>query len=394
MFSPPGATASQDLDPALNPVPQAPHAAVPAAPAAQAAPGAQVLPVAPALHVAQAAQAAPAELGVLGEQAGHVEQDDAAGPAVGPADVAVPGLPAEQQEGAAEAAGAAAPKPGATIATSGKAVAGTQALTSFTAKELHGITKGYSMILDEGGYGQVFKGIWGDRRVAVKCLKPGVARAACVQLYGQEMVAALQYRHPNIIQCLGMTADGRMILVYEYMSLRSVHQQRTKITSALTVASILKGTASALAFLHSQQPVVLHMDVKQQNILLDDQWNPKLADLGLATLQDTASVKVPERSIVTSFYMAAPELFRGHRSTGADVFALGVAVTALLMGESQDRTKQRLLQLQKPSAAPDLDKVVCSMDLKWPAQPKLARKLLAICRRCTLEQPSQRIAAG
>jgi serine/threonine protein kinase len=87
---------------------------------------------------------------------------------------------------------------------------------------------------------------------------------------------------------------------------------------------MVQGIALGLAYLHSQQPApILHRDLKSSNVLIDEAWNAKLADFGLARIkQENATMTRCGRPAWT-----APEVVKRERYTEqADVYSLGVVM--------------------------------------------------------------------
>lgn len=105
--------------------------------------------------------------------------------------------------------------------------------------------------------------------------------------FWKEIVMLSLYKHDNIVSLLGFCDDsGEKILIYEYASKKSLDLYLK--SDDLTWVRRLKiciGAARGLAYLHNPagtQQRVLHRDIKSSNILLDENWNARIADLGLS----------------------------------------------------------------------------------------------------------------
>ncbi|KAG2456017.1 IRAK1 kinase, partial [Polypterus senegalus] len=103
--------------------------------------------------------------------------------------------------------------------------------------------------------------------------------------------------------------------------------------------NILLGTAKAVQFLHSEEPKLIHGDIKSANILLDEHFNPKLADFGLArfiqsnrTPGRTSTVARTQSVRGTMAYLPPEYIRNGEISTGTDVYSFGVVVLEVLTG--------------------------------------------------------------
>lgn len=149
-------------------------------------------------------------------------------------------------------------------------------------------------IIGEGGFGTVYKGVVGNRNVAVKRIRSSMTTDD--KLFRREVDSLMEVKHQNIVRFLGLcshTVETPMkkpesrgyiyaeirerLLCFEYISNGS-HDKR--ITDELRGLEwdkryqIIKGICSGLHY--------LHMDLKPANILLDDQMVPKITDFGLS----------------------------------------------------------------------------------------------------------------
>lgn len=177
--------------------------------------------------------------------------------------------------------------------------------TRFSYTELHAITKGFSRKLGKGGFGAVYAGTLLDgKKVAVKQLES--VRQGDKQ-FRSEVAIMAGIHHYNLLQLRGFCAQGaHRLLVYEYMENGSLDQWLFKRSHILDEGhdeggaemieerpplawdmrcKIALGTARGLAYLHEDcRERILHLDIKPQNILLDEEFVAKVADFGLSRL--------------------------------------------------------------------------------------------------------------
>lgn len=127
-------------------------------------------------------------------------------------------------------------------------------------------------------------------QVAIKTLSAGSKQG--IKEFLTELATISKIRHPNLVQLLGCCVEGdHRILVYEYMENNSLHtallgsySKRAELDWSKRVAICL-GTAKGLAFLHEDAaPGIVHRDIKASNVLLDQDFLPKIGDFGLAKL--------------------------------------------------------------------------------------------------------------
>ncbi|KAL7602754.1 hypothetical protein Lser_V15G19312 [Lactuca serriola] len=147
---------------------------------------------------------------------------------------------------------------------------------------------GDTHFLAEGGFGKVYRGELiqsnGPTMAAVKRLTPSNHGDAD---FWREIMLLSEYKHDNIISLLGFCYQRKeRILVYEYAPKKSLdnHLRDPKFTWVQRL-KICLGAARGLEYLHNPregQQRVLHRDIKSANILLDENWNAKIADFGFS----------------------------------------------------------------------------------------------------------------
>ncbi|KAL6987797.1 hypothetical protein U1Q18_013544 [Sarracenia purpurea var. burkii] len=163
----------------------------------------------------------------------------------------------------------------------------------FTYNSLRSATRDFhsSNRIGRGGFGVVYRGVLRDgTEVAVKCLSAESKQGANEFLTEINMISKIH--HPNLVELIGCCVEGSSrILVYEYL-------ENNSLASALLGskgkwialdwprrASICRGAASGLAFLHEEaEPPIVRRDIKAGNILLDGSFHSKIGDFGLAKL--------------------------------------------------------------------------------------------------------------
>ncbi|XVF58890.1 hypothetical protein PTKIN_Ptkin07bG0102500 [Pterospermum kingtungense] len=159
-------------------------------------------------------------------------------------------------------------------------------------KDLSTATKNFSEEnkLGEGGFGDVYKGVLKNGKiVAIKKLAVMHSRRAKLD-FESEVKLISNVHHRNLIRLLGCCSKGlELLLVYEYMANSSFDKflfgERRGSLNWKQRFDIILGTARGLTYLHEEFYVcIIHRDIKSSNILLDDDFQPKIADFGLARL--------------------------------------------------------------------------------------------------------------
>ncbi|XP_031268292.1 inactive protein kinase SELMODRAFT_444075-like isoform X2 [Pistacia vera] len=216
---------------------------------------------------------------------------------------------------------------------------------SFSYEELEDATDGFSRMnfLAEGGFGVVYRGILRDGQVvAVKLLKFEGSQAD--NDFCREVRVLSCAQHRNVVLLIGFCIDSkRRVLVYEYICNGSLdfhlHGYKRAPLDWQSRLKIAIGAARGLRYLHEDCRVgcIVHRDMRPNNILLTHDFEPLVADFGLARWHSEWSINTEEQVIGTSGYLA-PEYVDGGRITQkVDVYAFGVVLLELITGQ---RTKK------------------------------------------------------
>lgn len=191
--------------------------------------------------------------------------------------------------------------------------------------------------LGTGAYGTVYVGTLGNGElVAVKKIKNPEPETVEQVMNEVKMISSVN--HLNLVRLLGCCIErGEQILVYEFMPNGTLaqHLQRQRgpglpWTVRLAVAT---GTAKAIAYLHSKvHPPIYHRDIKSSNILLDHQFNAKIADFGLSRAVATESSHVSTAPQGTPGYVDPQYHQNYHLSDKSDVYSFGVVLMEIITG--------------------------------------------------------------
>lgn len=199
--------------------------------------------------------------------------------------------------------------------------------------------------LDAGGMGVVFLARRADgsyeQQAAVKLVRPGTPGAptamdsALRERFATERRLLARLDHPNIARVLdgGTSEAGLPYLVMEYVDGVGLlaHCDRAGLDLRARVALFRKVCAGVQA---AHRHLVVHRDLKPQNILVGADGEPRLLDFGIARLLEGAGdgAAATELSAMTPAY-ASPEQLRGEPlTTASDIFSLGVVLYELLTG--------------------------------------------------------------
>ena len=186
-----------------------------------------------------------------------------------------------------------------------------------------------------GGWATVtvakFRGI----QVAVKRIHDEIISHHNLQLFQREMNMAARLRHPNLIQFIGATMEGEMMIVMELMatSLRSQLQTETYFQPRI-VKAISLDVARGLNYLHLVQPdPIVHRDISSANVLLEQlplsNWKAKLTDYGSVNLLRQLHTENPGSPAYAAPEASNPRL----QSPKMDIYSFGALVLEMLSGQ-------------------------------------------------------------
>jgi serine/threonine protein kinase len=198
-------------------------------------------------------------------------------------------------------------------------------------------------IIGRGGAGTVYKGVMPSGEiVAVKRLAGEGKGASHDHGFSAEIKTLGKIRHRNIVRLLGCCSNHETnLLVYEYMpngSLGELLHSKDSQSVNLdwdTRYNIAIQAAHGLCYLHHDcSPLIVHRDVKSNNILLDSTFHAHVADFGLAKLfQDTDKTESMS-SIAGSYGYIAPEYaYTLKVNEKSDIYSFGVVLMELLTGK-------------------------------------------------------------
>ncbi|XP_031270535.1 rust resistance kinase Lr10-like [Pistacia vera] len=207
----------------------------------------------------------------------------------------------------------------------------------FTAQQLYSFTSNYSTRLGSGGFGAVYKGRFPNgERIAVKVLKWSVDKRAEEQFMAEVGTIGRTY-HVNLVRLYGFCHDQYMsALVYEYMENGSLDKYLFSETQTIEwekLHEIAIGTARGLAYLHEEcQQRIIHYDIKPGNILLDENFFPRVGDFGLAKLCNRDNTHVTLTGYRGTPGYSAPEfLLKNHPITHkCDVYSFGMVLFEII----------------------------------------------------------------
>ena len=206
--------------------------------------------------------------------------------------------------------------------------------------------------LGRGGWAVVKVAKFRATHVAAKCLYSQIVSDYNRLLFIREMNMAARVRHPNLLQFIGATLRGELIILTELMPTSVRRELENECTfSPKQLTSISLDVARALNYLHLIHPIpIIHRDISSANVLLEpgpnNSWRAKVSDYGSVNLLQRVRTATPG-----SPTYAAPEAENAAlQSPKMDIFSFGVLLIEMCTAHFPEvADRERLIQsIQQP----------------------------------------------
>ncbi|GAA0878684.1 hypothetical protein GCM10009119_16520 [Algoriphagus jejuensis] len=231
-------------------------------------------------------------------------------------------------------------------------------------------------LIGQGAMGTVFRAqrIDGqfDQAVAIKLMRPLLIHPASRSFFERERQILAKLNHPFIARLYdgGFTEDGRPFFTMEWVSGQNLLDHcRDKGLGLFARLRLFGEVAQAVRYAH--QSLIAHLDLKPQNIIVNDVGQVKLLDFGVSQMLDE---RPQQEGSFTLAYAAPEQILRNQPNTAADIYALGVILFQLLSNhhpfqphlEDPGRLKNAVLEggTLPFRLSPDFEKVPFAADLE------------------------------
>ncbi|KAJ8773192.1 hypothetical protein K2173_028369 [Erythroxylum novogranatense] len=211
---------------------------------------------------------------------------------------------------------------------------------NFSYRDLQIRTWNFSQLLGTGGFGSVYKGSLADGTlIAVKKLDKVLPHGEREFITEVNIIGSMH--HLNLVRLCGYCSEGsHRLLVYEFMKNGSLdkwifpsYNCRDRLLDWSTRFNIALAAAQGIAYFHEQcRDRIIHCDIKPENILLDENFCPKISDFGLAKLMGREHSKVVTMVRGTRGYLAPEWVSNRPITVKADVYSYGMLLLEIIGG--------------------------------------------------------------
>jgi formylglycine-generating enzyme required for sulfatase activity/serine/threonine protein kinase len=203
-------------------------------------------------------------------------------------------------------------------------------------------------LLGQGGMGAVYKAFDQRLRMAVALKENSLATLDARAQFEREALTLARLHHSNLPAVTDhfITADGAQYLVMTFIegaNLAELLAARGRQAPA-DVTSWLGQVCDALTYLHSQNPPIIHRDIKPQNIKITPEGHAFLVDFGLSKVGSTYQSTASGALGVTAGYAPLEQYGSAHTDQRTDVYALTATLYAMLTGEAPPESIKRAVR--------------------------------------------------
>ncbi|XP_016040943.1 interleukin-1 receptor-associated kinase 3 isoform X4 [Erinaceus europaeus] len=256
-------------------------------------------------------------------------------------------------------------------------------------------------LVGEGEIFQVFRVVLQNRTYAVKLFKQD-KKMQCKKQWKRflsELEVLLLFHHPNILELAAYCIETEQLcLVYPYMRNGSLFDRLQCVGDTIPLSwhiriSLLVGTCKAIQYLHNIKPcAVVCGSISSTNILLDDQFQPKLTDFVMAHFQPHLEHQSTTISLTTSnskrlWYLPEEYIRQGKLSIKTDIYSFGIVIMEVLTGckvvlddPKHIQLRDLLMELMERRG---LDACLSFLDKKvHPCPRNFSAKLFSLAGQC------------
>ena len=276
----------------------------------------------------------------------------------------------------------------------------------FSYKELKELTSAFKEKLGAGRFGSLYRGILGNGTIAAVKKLEGIEQEE--KQFRLGVATICNTHHLNLVRMIGFCYEGQhRLLVYEFMKNGSLdkylfgteNQPGTSLDWQCRF-NIALGVGKGITYLHEECcNCIVHCDIKPENILLDENFKAKLADIGLVKLVSPNQTSANVRG--TKGYVAPEWLSNLSITSKCDVYSYGMVLLEIVSGRRNFEVPEESYSKEEFSvwAYEEFEKgnIKCIVDKRLPEHEvnlEQVRRVIVASFWCIQEQPEFRPTIG
>ncbi|KAI4307462.1 hypothetical protein L6164_030646 [Bauhinia variegata] len=292
-------------------------------------------------------------------------------------------------------------------------------IRQFEYSDIIAATKGFSSdsFLGKGSHGSVYKASLDNGKLIAAVKKTTFAKPSasnlrnhaancsgctnCTSPAENEIEILSRVRDPRrFVNLIGFCTDANdnKLIVVEYMPNGSLydllHSSSTRPPGWTRRFRFALQLAKAVQTLHSSNPPVIHRDIKSSNVLIDEEWNARLGDFGLALRGHVEDVRVKcTPPAGTLGYLDPSYLAPGDLSTKSDVFSFGILLLEIISGRNAidvNYSPPSVVDWAVPLIKHGEFIRTCDRRIAMPSDPEAIRKMATLAARCVRSTAEKR----
>ncbi|KAK8291049.1 hypothetical protein V6Z12_D06G037100 [Gossypium hirsutum] len=273
-------------------------------------------------------------------------------------------------------------------------------IRQFRYTDLLTATNGFSSdsFLGKGSHGSVYKAVLDDGKLITAVKKTS---KNCNSPADNEIEILSRVDHPRLVNLIGYCSDSlckNKLIVVEYMPNGSLydllHSSSCKPPGWSSRVRFALQVAKAVQALHSGSPPVIHRDIKSSNVLIDQRWNARLGDFGLALIGHVEDVRIKcTPPAGTLGYLDPSYLAPSDVSTKSDVFSYGILLLEIISGRHAIDLKYSppsVVDWAVPLIKGGDFAAICDGRVGPPVDEEVIRSLAVLAARCVRSAAEKR----
>ena len=223
-----------------------------------------------------------------------------------------------------------------------------------------------------------------ERSVAVKVLHAGISdQPDQIERFRREARSVAQLSHPNIVAVIDAGEDaGHPYIVFEYIEGETLKQRIDRLGTLPVDEAAAYGIEIGRGLAAAHARMLVHRDVKPQNVLIDAEGRAKVTDFGIALSLESDGLTKTGRVLGTTDYVSPEQAMGQDVDARSDIYSLGILLYEMLTGrvpfEAETLVGVAMKHVNEPM--PDIQ----------AARPQVSAALAAVIERSTHKEPKRR----